>query len=502
MKISQPGDYVFTFYKDCDTGCIAVAQETVNISDPTPTDTPTNTPTATPTPKGERLPTPDPLHTPAPTQPSYTDSDADYIPDTIECPWMPCRDTDGDGVPDYLDSDSDGDGISDKIEGTDDPDPDGIPNYRDLDSDDDTIPDSIESFGDTDNDGTPNFVDLDSDADGLSDEIEGTGDIDGDGVPNFLDNNANDGPLGDADGDGILNGTEDTDDADGDSIPDPDADGDGIKNKADTDSDGDNIHDIVEGRDDPDLDSIPNYLDLDSDGDTIPDEIEGVPDYLIPNDLVYLPLVLGEGQMIHNLIDAPNECVAGQVAQIGHSYRDDFDWLSGAPSYYYDKDWFTFEAVSGQSYVIETFDLGARTDTVLDLYSPNCQTMLAENDDVVPNEDKRSRIVWVAPTSGTYHVLITQWDYVTHGVETQYTFRISSGAGADMLPIPPAAPGLKPPRPAPPPHSTGSGYTSSGKGTSAVSIPLFVAVSIPVIVLVLKQRRQASRRAPLEPLGS
>lgn len=35
VRITQPGDYVFTFYKDCNTGCIVVAQETITIPDPT-----------------------------------------------------------------------------------------------------------------------------------------------------------------------------------------------------------------------------------------------------------------------------------------------------------------------------------------------------------------------------------------------------------------------------------------------------------------------------------
>ena len=63
-----------------------------------------------------------------------------------------------------------------------DTDGDGIPNYLDLDSDGDGIPDSIEDAGcngtapctptDTDGDGTPNYLDLDSDGDGIPDEWE------------------------------------------------------------------------------------------------------------------------------------------------------------------------------------------------------------------------------------------------------------------------------------------------------------------------------------------
>ncbi|MDP3276656.1 MAG: MYXO-CTERM sorting domain-containing protein [Deltaproteobacteria bacterium] len=93
------------------------------------------------------------------------------------------RDTDGDGIPDYLDPDDDGDGIPTAIERMLDPsmgddfDGDGIPSYRDLDSDGDGVPDAIEggamretmpanTDGATDG---PDFLDLDSDNDCVPD---------------------------------------------------------------------------------------------------------------------------------------------------------------------------------------------------------------------------------------------------------------------------------------------------------------------------------------------
>ncbi len=53
-----------------------------------------------------------------------------------------------------------------------DTDLDGIPNYIDLDSDNDGILDSIEGNGDTDGDNMSNYIDLDSDNDGCSDADE------------------------------------------------------------------------------------------------------------------------------------------------------------------------------------------------------------------------------------------------------------------------------------------------------------------------------------------
>ena len=208
-------------------------------------------------------------------------------------------DTDGDGIPDFLDLDSDNDGILDRIELRGDPDGDGLPNYRDSDSDGDKLGDIVEGAADPDADGIPNFLDLDSDGDGISDQMEGpttcmtctdrvdnnesgwddrnefatsgwTVDTDKDGTPDFLDL--------DADNDGIPDAVEGTVDTDGDGIP----------NFRDTDSDNDGILDAVEGTVDTDGDGIPNYLDLDSDNDGIPDAVEGIrdtdgdgiPDYL------------------------------------------------------------------------------------------------------------------------------------------------------------------------------------------------------------------------------
>ena len=173
-------------------------------------------------------------------------------------------DTDGDGIPDYLDEDDDGDGIPDQVEGDNDADGDGTPNYLDPDADGDTIPDRVEGAGDADGDGTPNFLDLDSDGDTIPDQIEGAGDADGDGTPNFLDL--------DSDGDGLLDGQEWSSGPDdklaGCTADDPicfdnDADGDGTPNYLDTDSDNDGIPDGEEGTHDSDGDGIPDWLDPD-----------------------------------------------------------------------------------------------------------------------------------------------------------------------------------------------------------------------------------------------
>ena len=104
------------------------------------------------------------------------------------------EDSDGDGVPDYVDLDSDNDGIFDEIEGCDeDLDGDGIPNCLDDDSDGDDCKDVIEAgFSDPDGDGYLGPEDVKVDISGVvvsASEGEGyvnPNDLDENGVFDFL----------------------------------------------------------------------------------------------------------------------------------------------------------------------------------------------------------------------------------------------------------------------------------------------------------------------------
>ena len=203
------------------------------------------------------------------------DSDNDTIPDSVEGR-AERRDTDGDGVPDYLDQDSDGDGISDRDEaGPDgtmprDSDGDGRPDYVDTDSDGNGYTDTEDGTADHDFDGVPDYADLDDDGDFVRDRDKLSGilrppmDTDGDGRPNYRDT--------DSDDDLILDGDEFG----------ADTDGDGLFDQEDLDSDNDGIPDRVEAGDDDlysppvdsDLDGIPDFQDTDSDNDGLSDRLE------------------------------------------------------------------------------------------------------------------------------------------------------------------------------------------------------------------------------------
>ena len=255
---------------------------------------------------------------------SEKDSDGDGIPDYLD------DDDDNDGIPDYLDDDDDGDGILDFLEESEViPDVDvepKIPIEQEKDTDGDGIPDSIDD--DDDNDGIPDYLDDDDDGDGILDFLE----ADADEVAKFHQYFTPDEPSTfrhevyddaekSAEDDVGVPGDEDLlKDTDGDGIPDSedeDDDNDAIPDHLDDDRDGDGILDFyqreavssvqhafesvedmwdveksvqadkeTEETKDTDGDGIPDYLDDDDDNDGIPDYLDddddgdGIPDSL------------------------------------------------------------------------------------------------------------------------------------------------------------------------------------------------------------------------------
>ncbi len=326
------------------------------------------------------------------------DSDNDGIPDVVESYGV---DTNGDGIIDNY-TDTDADGFSQNVDanntgvqgsgnglGTPDFDGDGIPNYLDTDSDNDGIPDLVEalgadnnndgkidSFTDTNRDGIddnfvlatallktgpdagpvdgradsypnknldqdfrPNAYDLDSDGDGIVDVIEA-------GLPDANFNGLVDGTIGtngwstSASGLGLL-GLRNTDgvgnpdyldiDSDDDGIPDniegqstagykmpvvADADGDGLINTYDNLASFGGSGIMVY---DHDGDGIPDYRDLNSDGDSQPDIVEGN-DFNLngkADDLVTLTGLDTDGDGLDNRFDSLNSVINIK----GTSYR-------------------------------------------------------------------------------------------------------------------------------------------------------------------------------------
>lgn len=82
-----------------------------------------------------------------------------------------------------------------------------------------------------------------------------------------------------------------------------------------------------------------------------------------------------------------------------------------------DTDWFAFDAIAGQRYVMTTEGLSAKTDTILWLLASDGKTALAYSDDIsAPARegdmgDYNSRIVWQASSSGRYYLQVeNRWE--------------------------------------------------------------------------------------------
>jgi len=153
-------------------------------------------------------------------------------------------DSDGDGRPNYLDIDSDNDGIVDNIEAQSTP---GYIKPSGIDKDHNGIDDAYDPLQggiaivpvDTDGDGIPDFLDVDSDNDGVPDYIEGH-DLNADGKPDFV-------SVGkDSDGDGlddgfdtVVNVCSPSENVTGSNAAMQDFDGDGLKDWRDENDDDD-----------------------------------------------------------------------------------------------------------------------------------------------------------------------------------------------------------------------------------------------------------------------
>lgn len=225
--------------------------------------------------------------------PCGADTDGDGILDGIEFgSGETAVDSDGDGMPDALDTDSDNDGVPDMEEVVPgqppaDTDSDGIVDYLDTDSDNDGILD-----GDDNCRIVVNPEQDDMDGDGTGDAC--AGDTDGDGVLNDQDNcpTASNADQSDVDQDGL--GDVCDEDIDGDNIANADDNCQSAANADQADMDSDGIGDVCD--DDRDGDGVANTDDncpdqsnadqvdicTDSDGDGITDNVDNCPNVANP----------------------------------------------------------------------------------------------------------------------------------------------------------------------------------------------------------------------------
>jgi len=180
-----------------------------------------------------------------------------------------------DSLPDYLDIDSDGDGILDNFEAQKskpgyrppviyDADGNGVNDAYDLTQSGYEIHPI-----DTDGDGIPDYLDLDSDNDGVPDRIEGH-DINSDGKPDYFSVGKDEDEDGLDDGyDSVFNECDILGNALGSFAAMQDFDGDGMPDWRDENDDNDSYPTKYEdlnadndfSNDDIDMDGFPEYLD-------------------------------------------------------------------------------------------------------------------------------------------------------------------------------------------------------------------------------------------------
>lgn len=171
-------------------------------------------------------------------------------------------DSDSDSVPDLLDADSDNDGIPDFMEARGE----DFEEFSGVDSNGDGLDDAFEPGPapiDTDGDGVPDYLDLDSDNDGIFDLVES-----GSNAPDSDRDGVIDGQSTDFGTNGLFNDIE-TSPNNGQlaSLP-SDSDEDGVMDYIELDSDNDSCFDVIEaGFQDEDengtLGTTPDNADLD-----------------------------------------------------------------------------------------------------------------------------------------------------------------------------------------------------------------------------------------------
>ena len=89
----------------------------------------------------------------------------------------------------------------------------------------------------------------------------------------------------------------------------------------------------------------------------------------------------------------------------------------------YDRDFTTFNAIAGRTYILETGQLADYVVTELILYDANGVTVAGdpyENDEV-----REARIVWTAPTSGRYLLLVRAFETSVWGCPATYQLRVT-----------------------------------------------------------------------------
>src|SRR5689334_21103511 len=106
--------------------------------------------------------------------------------------------------------------------------------------------------------------------------------------------------------------------------------------------------------------------------------------------------------------DVPGDTTTGATISVGTTITDAIEVLG-------DHDWFRISLTAGQKVTIAV-NLGTLEDSYVYLRN-SVGTILAQNDD--GGGGRGSRLVYEAPTTGTYYIDVSAW--VNDGSDTDYT---------------------------------------------------------------------------------
>lgn len=108
-----------------------------------------------------------------------------------------------------------------------------------------------------------------------------------------------------------------------------------------------------------------------------------------------------------------NACLTSRsILRTGEAQEHNF-WDDGS-------DWLSLNACAGRPYTLETFDLGAAADTVLELFDTDCVSLLEVDDD--GGDGLASRLTWVAPHDGLFHIRVAH-AYEEPAADREYSVR-------------------------------------------------------------------------------
>ncbi|MFC1976392.1 peptidoglycan DD-metalloendopeptidase family protein, partial [Chloroflexota bacterium] len=99
-----------------------------------------------------------------------------------------------------------------------------------------------------------------------------------------------------------------------------------------------------------------------------------------------------------------------------------------------DEDWFWLDATGGFTYTLQTANLAAGVDTIIEIYDIDGITSLASDDN--SGDGLASMLEWVAPQDGTYYVRVGQAPGSTFGCNASYELMTQvEGMKSIYLPI-------------------------------------------------------------------